>query len=93
MFYYITADKIMIGLTNLINIRGIEGEKLSLAYYIMKRRIDFLSIMTAYCKYKTRGNKTREMADAKETCGRGELRANSRREEEPFSSLALISFA
>lgn len=38
-------------------------------------------------------NERREMADAKKTCGRGELKANPRGEEEPFSSLALISFA
>lgn len=47
-----------------------------------------------YCKYTIRKNLERgEMADAKKTRGRGELRANSQREEEPFSSLALISFA
>lgn len=81
----------MIGLINLINIEGIEGR--SYPWHITKRRSNFLSIMTTYCECKTRENKRREMADAKKTCGRGELRANSRREEVPFSSLALISFA
>lgn len=81
----------MIGVSNLINIRGIEER--NYPWRITLKRIDFLSIMTAYCEYKTRENKRREMADAKKTCGRGELRVNSRREEEPFSSLALISFA
>lgn len=59
----------------------------------MKRRIDFLSIITAYHERKNGENERREMADAKKTCGRGEVRANPPREEEPFSSLALISFA
>lgn len=44
--------------------------------YIMKRRIDFLSIITAYRERKNGENERREMADAKKTCGgRGEVRA------------------
>lgn len=49
-----------------------------------------------YCILRERKkgeNERREMADVKKTCGRGELKANPRRGEEPFSSLALISFA
>lgn len=45
------------------------------------------------CERKKGENERREMADAKKTCGRGELKANPRGGEEPFSSLALISFA
>lgn len=65
-----TADEIMIDLANAINI-GIEEKSNSWYIVLAKRRIDFLSIMTAYCERKTRENKRREMADAKKTCGRG----------------------
>lgn len=37
----------------------------------MKRRIDFLSIITAYRERKNGENERREMADAKKTCGHG----------------------
>lgn len=61
------------------------------------RQIDFLSIITAYRRvYKNGENERRETAqrDAKASRGRGELRANETRgSEEPFSGLALISFA
>jgi len=53
IFYYITADKIIISLTNAINIRYRRERHVTLGI-ILRKNINFLSAITVFSKYTTR---------------------------------------